>query len=127
MDYGRLVTGSVFIGAGIAHLLAQVPLAAVVPGILPAHGALVQLSGITAIAGGCGLLWPIVQRWAAWGLVAWLVGVFPANLWMATHPAALPRIAPWLLWARLPFQLPMIWWVWRYTKTSRLQKDLAVI
>ncbi len=47
------------------------------------------------------------------GLVALLIAVFPANIYMLTNPAesgagAIPAI---LLWGRLPLQIVMIWWV----------------
>jgi uncharacterized membrane protein len=40
---------------------------------------MVRLSGMLAILGGRGLFVPGTRRTAAWGLVALLMAVFPAN------------------------------------------------
>jgi uncharacterized membrane protein len=67
--------------------------------------------------GGIGLLFhQPIRRLAAWGLVALLIAVFPANLHMAFHPSSFPNVPVWALWLRLPLQLPLIWWAWLYTR-----------
>ena len=73
----------------------------------------VRLSGGFEIFGGLGLLIPQTRRAAAWGLVALLIAVFPANIYMATNPldAGAASIGPVLRWARLPLQLVLIWWL----------------
>src|SRR5579859_1464159 len=90
----------------------------IVPPGLPAPRLLVELSGVAEILGGLGLLVPFTRRAAAWGLVALLVTVFPANIYMAVYhvPATGILGQSWLRWLRLPLQIPMIWWVLRYTK-----------
>jgi uncharacterized membrane protein len=40
----------------------------------------------------------------------------PANVWMVQHPERWPIVPAWLLWARLPLQVPLIWFAWRYTR-----------
>lgn len=84
-----------------------------VPPYLPWHLALVYLSGVAEISGGVGLLIPWVRRMAAWGLVALLIAVFPANLYMAMNRIEAPgmQIPQTLLWARLLGQALLIWWV----------------
>jgi len=59
------------------------------------------------------MLIPATRRAAVWGLVALLIAVFPANLYMAMHPteAGAASIAPILRWGRLPFQALLIWWL----------------
>jgi uncharacterized membrane protein len=51
------------------------------------------------------------RKAAAWGLVALLIAVFPANVYMATNPidAGAASIAPVLRWARLPLQPLLVW------------------
>lgn len=106
------------VGAGLNHFIAADTYVAMMPSALPAHRALVYLSGIAEIAGGLGLILPATRRWAAWGLVALLVAVFPANVNMAIHHLPLgERVVPaWALWARLPLQLVLIAWAWWYTR-----------
>ena len=41
-----------------------------------------------------------------------------ANINMAIHPAIFPAIPIWLLWLRLPLQLPLIYWAWFYTRSG---------
>jgi len=103
-----------FIGVGVTHFLAPGKFLRIVPPYLPAPLLLVYLSGAAEVAGGLGLLWPATRRWAAGGLVALLVAVFPANVYMLqTHAAHLP-IPLWALWLRLPLQavlIGLVWWV----------------
>ena len=76
------------------------------PSYLPWHLESVYLSGFFEILGGVGLLIPRLRRHAAWGLIALLICVYPANIYMLTHDIyieGMPRDR-WLLWARLPMQ-----------------------
>jgi len=118
MPKSRLLMATLYIIAGTLHFILTPLYIAIMPPYLPAHRALVLISGAAEIAGGIGLLLPIpaIQRAAAWGIIALLIAVFPANLYMAAHPAAFPTIPPWILWARLPIQVPLIYWAWLYTR-----------
>ena len=74
---------------------------------------MVYISGVVEILLGMGLFWPDTRRLAGYGLAALLVAVFPANIYMAIaniHPPGVV-ISPWILWARLPLQSVLIWWV----------------
>ena len=119
MPKSRLLMAILYLIAGALHFVVPSFYIAIMPPSLPAHRALVLISGAAEIAGGLGLLIPIflIQRAAAWGVVALLIAVFPANLYMAANPAAFPTIPLWILWARLPIQLPLIYWAWLYTRT----------
>jgi uncharacterized membrane protein len=88
------------------------------PAALPWPLALVYLSGVAEIAGGLGLILPATRRWAAWGLVALFVAIFPANLNMAVNhlPLGDQVVSPLALWLRLPMQLPLIAWAYWYTR-----------
>lgn len=78
---------------------------------------LVAISGACEILGGLGLLVPATRRWAAWGLVALFVAVFPANVNMAIHrlPFGKFPVPVWALWARLPLQAVLVAWAWTLT------------
>ena len=78
---------------------------------------LVYVSGFFEILGGIGLLVPATRRWAAWGLVALYVAVFPANVNMAVHRIGFDGPS-WVLWARLPLQAVLIAWAWWFTRPS---------
>ncbi|MFT5432140.1 MAG: putative membrane protein [Myxococcota bacterium] len=99
--------GLSFVGIGLMHFVDPAPFVMIVPPFLPWALALVYISGFFEIAGGIGLIVPKTRRAAAFGLLALLVAVFPANIYMLTHEVyieGMPR-EKWMLWARLPFQV----------------------
>jgi len=105
------------VGAGVLHFVRPAPFLRIVPPTLPAPGLLVLLSGVAEVAGGLGLLLPATRRAAGWGLLALLVAVFPANVYMVGLASAL-HIPAWVLWARLPLQPLLMWAVWRASQTT---------
>jgi uncharacterized membrane protein len=118
MEPGRILMGALYLAAGALHFLFTPRYMAIVPSCLPAHRTLVLLSGAAEIAGGLGIFTPIpiLRRSAAWGLIALLVAVMPANVSMLAAHAAFPNVPLWILWARLPTQLLLIYWAWLYTR-----------
>jgi uncharacterized membrane protein len=106
--------------AGVNHFLAPAQYAAMIPGIFPAHLALVHVSGVAEVLGGLGLILPSTRRLAAWGLVALFVAVFPANINMAVHhlPLGGRPVPTWALWLRLPLQVVLVAWAWWYTRSA---------
>jgi uncharacterized membrane protein len=110
-----VVAAVLYIAAGALHFIKPAPYLRIMPPYVPWHAAMVRISGAFEILGGFGLLVPATRRAAAWGLVALLIAVFPANLYMAMHPvdSGAAGIAPVLRWGRLPLQALLIWWlVW---------------
>jgi len=103
---------SLFIGAGILHFIKPETYLRIMPPALPAPRLLVLLSGVAEVAGGLGLLLPATRRWAAWGLLALLLAVFPANVYMLQIHDQL-HLPAWLAWARLPLQPLLLWIIWR--------------
>ncbi|MBO2033251.1 DoxX family membrane protein [Siccationidurans ginsengisoli] len=109
MRYGLAL---LFVSAGVLHFIRPVVFERIVPPALPAPRLLVLLSGVAEVAGGLGLLLPASRRWAGWGLLALLVAVFPANVYMVGLADEL-HLPAWVLWARLPLQPLLMWAVWR--------------
>ena len=112
----RVIFAVLFLVAGTLHFLLTPMYASIMPPQLPAPVLLVQISGMCEILGGIGLLVPFTRHAAAWGLIALLIAVMPANVTMALHPEQWPKIPAWALWVRLPLQVPLIWWAWLYTR-----------
>ncbi|MEZ4750917.1 MAG: DoxX family protein [Bdellovibrionota bacterium] len=108
-----------FIAAGINHFLNPAFYLSIMPPYLPWHAPLVYLSGVAEILLGMGLLVPRFQVVAAWGLIALLVAVFPANIYMYQHPELFPDVSPNALFWRLPIQFLLIAWAYVYTKPTR--------
>ncbi len=70
--------------------------------------------GVAEILGGIGLLIPFSREWAAWGIIALLIAVFPANIYMLTSKGAGMKIPLWQLKLRLPIQLLLIIWAYYF-------------
>src|ERR1022692_5262180 len=102
-----------YVVAGVFHFTKTEAYLKIMPPYIPYHVPLVLISGVFEILGGLGLLLPQMRRAAAWGLIALLIAVFPANIYMATNPiqAGAVSVAPPLRWARLPLQLLLVWWL----------------
>jgi len=114
----RLLSAA-FVTTGVLHFLRTEYFEQIVPDYLPAHRELVLISGVAEIAGGVGVVFPQTRRLAGAWLIALLIAVFPANVNMAINSGRFDSIAPALLWARLPLQALLIWWVYRATHESR--------
>ncbi|MFK8003286.1 MAG: MauE/DoxX family redox-associated membrane protein [Polyangiales bacterium] len=109
----RVLFGLLFIGAGINHFINPEFYVAIMPGYLPAHAALVAISGVVEIIVGLALLLPKLRPHSGWAAVATLLAVFPANIHMALHPEEFPDIPSLGLWIRLPIQFVLIAWaIW---------------
>ena len=102
----RLVVALFFVFVGLHHGIDPEPYLAIMPPYLPWHLELVYLSGVFEVLGGLGLLLKRTRRWAAWGLLALLVAVYPANIHMLVNDVYLPDMPEkrWLLWVRMPMQ-----------------------
>lgn len=106
----RVVFGAFIIFAGIMHFTRPDFYIRITPPILPYKEAIVIVSGLAEIGLGIGLIVPHTRRIAAWGLVALLVAVYPANIYMALEAEQFRDVAPsnWFHLIRLPMQFLMI-------------------
>jgi uncharacterized membrane protein len=115
----KIVFAGIFVFSGVNHFVHPEVYLKIMPPYLPLHRELVYASGAFEVALGILLLAPKTSRFAAWGLIALLVAVFPANIFMATHPEQYPEMYPFLLWLRLPLQGVLVAWAWAYTRARR--------
>jgi uncharacterized membrane protein len=108
-----LLIAILFVCAGILHFVRTPVYLRIMPPYIPWHFAMVLVSGACEVLGGVGLLIPATRRIAGWGLVALLIAVFPANLYMAMDPAhsGAAGFSAALRWGRLPLQVVLIVWV----------------
>ena len=86
-----------------------------VPPMFPMPAALVTLTGAAELAGAVGLLTPLA-RWAAYGLMALLVAMFPANVHAARVGHTIGGVPHTRMALRLPLQLlwiALLWWAVR--------------
>ena len=125
----RLKTGSLWLmgafytAAGLNHFRAPEFYLPIMPPYLPWHEALVFLSGVAEVMIGIGLLVPRTRVLAAWGAIALLVAVYPANIHMALADVPIgdpPRSSGAMRWVRLPLQFVLMAWAWLHTRPDTL-------
>ena len=114
----RIVLGAFFLAAGALHFVKPRPYESMMPEALPAHRELVYLSGVAEMAGGAGVLSDRTVHPAGWWLIATMLAVFPANVNMAVEAKRFQDVPEPLLWARLPLQAAIVYWIWRVTSAA---------
>jgi uncharacterized membrane protein len=107
-----------FVG-GLAHFFATDVEMTIVPPYIPYARAAVIVSGVFELLGAVGLLIPRLRAPAGAGLFLLTLAVTPAHVYMLQNPELFP-IPYWLLVARLPLQVALLWviaassgaWTW---------------
>jgi len=110
--------GILYVLAGAMHFYRPEYYLPMMPPYIPWHAAMVFLSGVAEVVLGIAVLIPATRSPAAWGLIALLIAVFPANIHIALNdiPVFGATEGPGLLgWVRLPIQGVLIAWAWWYT------------
>jgi uncharacterized membrane protein len=108
------VMAFLYVLAGFNHLANPEFYLAIIPPQLPSPEWLNLVSGLAEIVLGVFLLEPRVRVFAAWGVVALLVAVFPANLYAAEQRIGTASALAHAV--RLALQVPLIAWAWWYTR-----------
>ena len=108
----RLGMAVAMVVAGLAHWLMPAPFVQHLPPWVPAAETLVLVTGVIEIGLGAALL--LRQPWrrrAGLALAAYLVAVFPANVYVAVAGVDVDgQPGGWYPWLRLPFQLLFVAW-----------------
>ena len=105
-----------FIYFGVDHFINPDFYLSIMPPSFPLHEEAVYISGFFEIAGGIGVLIPRFRKIAGWGLVALLIAVYPANIYMAISPEAFPDIPIEMLYFRLALQFLFFYWAYSVTR-----------
>lgn len=115
--------GAFYVAAGITHFTSPGFFRQIVPPFLPAPALLVAISGVAEVLLGILVMIPATRRLAAWGVIALLVAVYPANVYQALANPTLVDPPAWMgqpsqaaLHLRLPVQFVLMYWAWRYTR-----------
>ncbi|AWI25709.1 DoxX family protein [Flavobacterium pallidum] len=87
----------------------------IIPSYLPWHKTINYTSGAAEIIIAIGLCIPAISAPTAWALIALLIIIFPANIYMYTDKKASLNMPRWLLLLRLPLQVVLIIWAYIYT------------
>lgn len=96
--------------AGAAHFAVPGAYGSLIPSWLGAPRAWVYASGLAELACAAGLAAPRTRRVAAWATAALFVAVFPGNVTMAVDASGRDAAYRVLAYARLPLQVPLVWW-----------------
>lgn len=124
-DAARLGLAAAMVFAGVSHWLMPTPFIQHIPPFIPFAEAVVLLSGVVEVALGAALLArPPWRARAGVTLAAYLVAVFPANVYVAL--AGIDVVGQpdgWYPWLRLPLQAVFIAWAlwstgWRPRRTA---------
>jgi uncharacterized membrane protein len=107
-----------FINVGVDHFVNPEFYLSIMPPAFPLHLEAVYISGFFEVLGGVGVLIPRLRKIAGWGLVALLVAVYPANIYMAITPEAFPEPSVALLYVRLAFQFLFFYWAFSVTRPA---------
>lgn len=103
------VMAVIYVAAGVNHFINPVFYKKIIPPFLPNHGLINILSGAAEIILGVLLLIPAYTNWAAWGIIALLIAVFPANVYHFMKGWRKNKMVL-VLAVRLPLQGLLIWW-----------------
>ena len=103
--------------AGTMHFVNPEFFLKIVPPDLPLHKELVLVSGVCEILLGVLLLIPKISHLAAWGIIALLIAVFPANIYLFQNQDLMPA-SPLVHFLRLPLQGVFILWAYWHTRTT---------
>ncbi|WCL50848.1 DoxX family protein [Leptospira sp. GIMC2001] len=113
-----ILMGIFYIVAGLNHFASPEFYLKMIPPYLPSPELLNYLSGVAEVALGIGVFIPKLRLWSCYGVIALLLAVFPANIYMLTEAmnATNPTVPVWGLVLRLPFQAVFIYWAWAVRK-----------
>lgn len=115
----RLQSAALMTGMGIAHFVVPRPFERIVPRWFPWRREAVLWSGAAELSAGLLLANRRTHRVGAWLMLVTVVAVYPANVQMALDASAgrpQVKVPAWLLWARLPMQIPLIVRAWGLTR-----------
>jgi uncharacterized membrane protein len=117
----KWIFAAFFVAAGVGHFVNEPFYMKLMPDYIPheLHRGAVIVSGVCEILLGVLLVIPATTRLAAWGLIALLIAVFPANIYAFQHSEEIFRISRRAHFIRLPLQALMIAWAYWYTRPDR--------
>lgn len=110
--------------AGISHWLNPVPFLQHLPPWVPVPEVLIFATGVLEVLLGLALLLrPPWRRRAGVALAAFLVAVFPANVYVAVAGVDVDGLpGGWYPWLRLPFQILFVAWALWSTAPSTVEQ-----
>jgi uncharacterized membrane protein len=118
---GRISLALLFAFTGVGHFVKTEPMVQMLPEWVPLRTELVVATGVLELLGALGLLVPATSRAAGLCLLAFLVLVFPANVYAAWNEVPMGGHEAGLvyLWIRGPLQVLLIGWTYVFAVRTR--------
>ena len=107
-----------YILAGINHFRSSETYNSIMPSYIPYPYIMIYVTGIIEAMLGILLLFTKTRRFAAWGIIALLVFVFPANIQMLINYIQENNPKLWIAIVRLPLQIPLIYWAFTFARQT---------
>jgi uncharacterized membrane protein len=117
---GQIALSAMFLFAGISHFLLADGMVNMLPEFLPLRYEIIYVTGLMEIALAMGFLFSHSVRLTGILTIAFLIAVFPSNIYAALNAVAFGGnvAGPVYLLFRVPMQILLIIWVW----TSSIKK-----
>jgi uncharacterized membrane protein len=105
----------IYIVAGLNHFRTPKLYERIIPPYFSNPKLLNLISGFAEITLGIALLISRYSNYAAWGVIALLIAIFPTHIYMYQNNEAGMRLPKFVLLLRMPLQLGLIYWAYMYT------------
>ena len=105
---------SIYFLAGLNHFRNPRLYIRIIPKFFANPKLLNKISGFAEIILAVGLCIPLVSHYAAIGIIALLIAVFPAHIYMILNKEASMQLPRWALLLRIPLQFGLIYWAYMY-------------
>lgn len=109
-----ILMAGIYIYAGISHFTNPRLFLSITPKWVPYPAKVNLIVGVVEILLGAALFIPSVRSYAAWGIIALLIAVFPANIYHFQKALAKGKMVVATL-IRLPIQGLLIYWAYCFT------------
>ena len=122
----RFVFCLFYIGAGVNHFWHPKGYIDLIPPYLPVHYLLNIISGILEISGSILMMIPYTRKLSVIIIISLLIAFIPVHIYMVQMNGCISSnfcIASWMAWARLPLQVPLIWWAWKTYKSGKINNE----
>ncbi|HLT49560.1 MAG TPA: MauE/DoxX family redox-associated membrane protein [Aequorivita sp.] len=115
LPWHQYLIGVLFVLAGMNHFRKPKLYERIMPPYIPAHSAMVMLSGFVEMILGFMIMNKNTQNEAAWGIIIMLVAFLPVHIYMLQNEHAAMKLPKWVLILRLPLQFGLMYWAYLYT------------
>lgn len=111
----------IYILGGINHFIKPEFYKQLMPPFLPYHYELIFISGVIELLLGVGLYFSKTRKLSAIGIIALLIAIYPANIYMWKYNIQIdgnptPAIFHYI---RLPFQFILMYWAYYYYRKEK--------